>query len=242
MQLNPWVIQYVLDIEQPILSEDELKKLGPTAPGRPQIGRTMSCIVRLPDFMRYNPELLYEIRENYTAVQETSKILRDKFTAAAAAMSEQNPEINYKDLKLPKAVMALIPMRMHAFYQRTYAIYLSLQVMLNGILRAYDPDDMLLMEESDQMCGEIISLCHQAAMWKPMGAGWIPLALVAAYSATMDPLRSLEVSRVWNDLWREYMPQAIGTASFHSYAAFDNLRSAAMRGRSLSPYSVASFC
>lgn len=241
VSLNPWVVQYVLDIESPIISDDDLRKVKPTGPGRPQIGRTMSCIVRLPDFMRYNPELLYEIRENYTAVQETTKILRDKFVAAAAAMLDPHPEVNYEGLKIPKPLMKLIPLRMHAFYQRTYAIYLALEIMLNGILRAYEPEDLLLIDESDHLCAEIISLCHQASIWKPMGAGWIPLCLVAAWSATTDMMRKTDLARVWNDLWSEYMPQPIEAACYYSYTSFDGLRAAAMRGRSLSPYSVVSF-
>jgi hypothetical protein len=241
VQLNPWVIQYVLDIESPILSEDDIKRAKPTAPGMPKVGCIMSCIVRLPDFLRYNPELLYEIRQNYLAVQETSKILRDKFTAAAAAMMDPNPEINYQDPRIPKSLRSLVPMRMHAFYQRSYALYLALEIMLNGVLRAYEPENIVLASEADQMCGEIISLCHQAAMWKPMGAGWIPLCLVAAWSASMDAMRKTELSRTWNDLWHEYMPLSIGTASYNSYNSFDALRTLALRDKSLSPYDAPSF-
>lgn len=220
-------------MERPILSDEDMRHAKPTAPGRPQMGRTMSCIVRMPTFMHYDPTLLPEIQENYYAIQATSKILRDKYTAANLAVMDNNSLLNYQGLDVSKHLIPLLPQRLACFYQRIYAIYLALEILLNGVLRAYEPDDKQLLDENLFLAQEIVTLARAAERWKPVGAGWIPICLVAAWTGCTDFTMKTEIAQAWQDVWQDMMAQPITLAALSSQEYFDGLRMSALRGRSM---------
>jgi hypothetical protein len=230
VQLNPWVKDWVMEMEKPLVEPGDE---GTKNNGKPQVGRIMSCLVRLPEFMRYNPEILYEIQENYAAVQGTSKMIHEKFVEAAAAM--KNPSAVLSTLQISRMIVKILPMRLHAFYQRTYAILLAVEILLNGILRAYTPDDHILEEENNRLTRTIIDLSLEGSIWKPIGAGWVPVCLISAWGSTMDPMRKKQIEKVWDESWKEITPTSLNVAASTIGETFDQLRLAAFRGSSYSP-------
>lgn len=221
-----------MEMEKPLIEHGD----GPKNTGQPQVGRIMSCLVRLPDFMRYNPEILDEIKQNYAAVQGTSKVMHEKLVEAAAAM--KNPSTDLSTLHISRVMIKILPMRLHAFYQRTYAILLAVEILLNGVLRAYNPEDPILEEENQRLTREIIDLSLEGSMWKPIGAGWVPVCLISAWGATMDAARKKQIEKVWDESWLEITPQSLNVAASTIGDTFAALRLAAFRGSSFSPYDL----
>jgi hypothetical protein len=83
--------------------------------------------------------------------------------------------------------------QLHSRYQVVYGMLLTLAMMLNTILRAFDPDDVILIQESVTLPVDIITLARYAVPYRPLGASYIPLCLVAAWAATDNPLERVEV-------------------------------------------------
>ncbi len=81
-------------------------------------------------------------------------------------------------------------------YRVAYGILLALASTLNGILRAFEPDDMGLVGESTGFSTDIITLAAQASQHRPLGASYIPPCLVAAWAATADPSKQAEVEKM----------------------------------------------
>lgn len=223
-----------MEMEKPLIEHGD----GPKNTGQPQVGRIMSCLVRLPDFMRYNPEILDEIKQNYSAVQGTSNAMHEKLLEAASAM--KNPSTDLSTLQISRVMVKILPMRLHAFYQRTYAILLAVEILINGILRAYEPEDQKLEEENQRLTRDIIDLSLEGSMWKPIGAGWVPVCLISAWGATMDPARRKQIEKVWDESWLEITPQSLNVSAASIGDTFAQLRMAAFRGTSLSlsPYDL----
>merc|ERR1711939_138659 len=234
VQLNPWVKEWVMEQEKPLIENAETTK----DTGQPQAGRIMSCLVRLPEFMRYNPDTIWELRQNYQAVQATSKVMRERLSEAATAMKSGVPAA--PPFKNPRAMIRVAPMRIHAFYQRTFSILLALEIILNGLLRAYSPEDYVLEVENDQLTREIIDLSLEGSIWKPIGAGWVPVCLISAWGATMDPARKTQIEKVWDESWAEISHHSLPFAASSIGDTFVQLRLAAFRGKSMSPYRVPS--
>jgi hypothetical protein len=222
-----------MDIEKPIVDRADTMK----NTGKPQTGRLMSCLVRLPDFILWNPALQTEIRENYDAVKGTCDILREKMDEAAAAMKDpSSPQTMVMNISATRATLHVAPRRLHAFYQKAYAVFRAVAILLNGILRVYEPHDDALERENADMGHELINLSLEGSIWKPIGAGWVPVCLICAWGATTDPMRRARMEKIWNDCWSEITPQSLDAAAASIGDSFDQLRLAAMRSEALGIY------
>ena len=87
-------------------------------------------------------------------------------------------------------------MRLHTRYQAAYGILLTLAIIANSILRAFDPYDISLVEESATFFNEIMALAEHASQYRPLGASYIPMCLIAAWAATNDTSRRAEVEKM----------------------------------------------
>jgi hypothetical protein len=223
-QLNPWVRKFIVENEKPVVKDESGDERAAGDQGRSQVGRIMACLVRIPDFLRYNPELQDEIRSTYENVQATSKKLHERLVAAAAAMMKPDP-----DLDSVKPTFRVPRLRMHAFYHRMYALVLCFEVMLNGILRGYNPEDVVLEKESLHISQEIINLTLEASFWRPIGAAIIPVCLMSAWAATTDIARRAQLERVWCECWTDLPERQLAVSAVPMATVFDRLRFAISR-------------
>ncbi|KAJ6439930.1 transcription factor Cys6 [Purpureocillium lavendulum] len=86
----------------------------------------------------------------------------------------------------PLEKLPLVLVRLQTRYQAAYCLLLSMGMTLNGMLRALNPYDLLLGEEMDTYCAEMLDLAERAKGRRPFGASHIPLGLLSAWAAVDD--------------------------------------------------------
>lgn len=223
VKLNPWLRKVVLENEQPIVEDDSP---GTSIPmngqnNRSKVGRLMSSVIRIPEYLQYNPKLLDEIILDHRDMQKTCIMLREKMYEIAPDSRNEA----YLDLpKLPRT--KINPKRLYSFYQRMYGVFLSFEVMLNGILQAYIPGDTMLAARSSAICRELRDLSSAASDLRPLGAGWIPMCLVSAWAATSDARSKTLLEQTWAECWGAYSRQDLPACGKQSETLYKRLRHA----------------
>ena len=74
----------------------------------------------------------------------------------------------------------------HCRYQAGYTLVVTLALILNTLLRAFDPNNMVLTTEEYTLCEEIIRESEVACRYRPLGAAYVSLCLVVGCSAAED--------------------------------------------------------
>ncbi len=92
--------------------------------------------------------------------------------------------------------------------QCLYGFGLTMSILLNTILRAYDPKDANLVDEPNHLAHEIIALAEQqASIYRPLGAAYMLLCLMSAWTASADTDASIhaEVDPVLADYQLDFL-------------------------------------
>lgn len=207
-QLNPWLKAFVLDKEQ---AQIDSSKADPRVHG-PKPTRHigfLSCLVRLPDLLQHSPDRQPEIQEVYEAIHTTTQAIGDKYFIATAEMeSSNNPDL----------------IRKFALCQKSYALYLSFELIFLGILHVYNPHDQFLHQQSAQLCKQIIELCIEGSIWRPLGSGWITICLASTWVAVTDETQRPDIEAAWSVCWPYGASHSLSSARCLFGNAFDRLR------------------
>ena len=70
--------------------------------------------------------------------------------------------------------------------QAMYSLLLCIALVLNGLLRAFDPFDAFILEEAGRFSDEATYLAERAKQYRPLGASHIGMCLMAAWAVTDD--------------------------------------------------------
>lgn len=190
----------------------------------------MSSVIRIPEFLQYNPALLNEIMLVHGDVQKTCIKLREKMIELTL---DSRNEAFLEIPKLPPIPIA--PKRLYEFYQKLYGAFLNMEVMLIGILEAYNPGDATLAVRSSQICQEIIDLSLAALELRPLGAGWIPLCLVSAWAATSNNQSKSLLEKAWSKCWATYSTLDLPTSAKQPQKIYQRLRHAVANANMIPP-------
>jgi hypothetical protein len=171
--------------EWKILVENELDGSYPE-------GRMMCCLARLPDIIQrgkkmlrrkcQDPNLLQEARSNY---QKMMAIL-EEFLCRKVEMQKK---IETEHIRASHARM------IDAHYQRTYALGLSVSIMLNCVLCAIDIEDSSLLPQAEHFAKETVGLSKAASLYRPLGSSYMVLCLMAAWGGTTDHSIRLSIEK-----------------------------------------------
>ncbi|KAH6698283.1 hypothetical protein BKA61DRAFT_709941 [Leptodontidium sp. MPI-SDFR-AT-0119] len=85
---------------------------------------------------------------------------------------------------------------LHARYQTLYSIQLAVAVMLNTLLRLFDPTNLSLVEECVQLVDEIISVAEAAVIYRPLGSSAVPICLICAWPATDNMVKRAKMEQL----------------------------------------------
>ena len=155
----------------------------------------LSSLARIPDFIRY-PELhLFEIQLTYE--QKRIDILKMRQRLAKTGELPPAHEIGTFSPQVSPAAMVYL-------YHTAYALLLALALILNGLLRALDPSDITLAEESITFANEIVVIAEQMSQYRPLGAGYIPICLIAAWAATADLSKQSQMEAIIADYQEDF--------------------------------------
>jgi hypothetical protein len=172
--LNPWVDKLIEAVE----SEKSVKGHGEM--GAESIFMIRS-LARIPDFVRH-PELhLSEVKSSYPR-------LRAGCQKVHLCLAETTELISSGKVDTPT-------MKVYAHCQTAYGLVLTLATILNSILRAFNPGDISLAEDSASFVHEIITLAERASRFRPLGASHIPLCLMTGWAATDDLSQKADIEK-----------------------------------------------
>ena len=174
LQINPWLKRWCEDIKRIIeerMPEDEQSWAW-----------VLGVILRLPDLVRFDPELLHEARTMYDARSpELGYLRRHLVTATTAHHNSSSDNAGTTGGPATNETARIIARR-----QCLYGFGLTMSILLNTILRAYDSNDVSLVDESNHVAREIITLAKQASIYRPLGAAYMSLCLMSAWTASAD--------------------------------------------------------
>jgi hypothetical protein len=134
---------------------------------------TLDCLkyqflVQIPDFIRYPEKNRAQILSSYQQAQNECLAMRNNLGSTPMIMLDTR-------------------------YQTGYGMLLSLAMFLNSIVSVFRPHDISLPEESATMRSEIMTLAWQVMDRRPLGAGYIPVCLIAAWIGSNDLMERAEI-------------------------------------------------
>ncbi|KAJ5214764.1 hypothetical protein N7449_001933 [Penicillium cf. viridicatum] len=106
----------------------------------------------------------------------------------------------------------------HCRIQAAYAIISTLAVLLNSLLRVFDPWNASLAREAVFLCDQITIQAELASCYRPVGAGYIPLCLVVAWAASDNLVQLARIEAILSEYQSDFadvpwMSRAIWLAS-----------------------------
>ncbi|KAI9929365.1 hypothetical protein MW887_000833 [Aspergillus wentii] len=119
-------------------------------------------IGKLPLFVRDPEAHFFDIQDFYRQLKKEYPILREhtkKAKLQASSTATRKP--------------TMLDIKILSRFQAACGITLSLAVILNRILAAFDPDDVSLDEYSVLFCDDIMLLAKDAGRHRPLGAGYM---------------------------------------------------------------------
>jgi hypothetical protein len=160
-------------------------------------GQVIRCLAPVPDIIQRGKrdmlgrgDGLVELREETRSLYEKLRATLNQLRARWNAIDAPGGTNGYS---------STVALQLHAHYQRTYGLGLIIGIIINCVLGAFDFEDSNLMLESTSFSKEILALAEQAARYRPLGASYMVLCLMAAWIGTTDKsLRSL-VERLLGD-------------------------------------------
>jgi len=84
---------------------------------------------------------------------------------------------------------------MDTHFQRSYAIGLTVGLIINCMLCTLCPDDESLPVQAEHFVREIIDLSEGAEIYRPLGASYMSLCLMVAWVSTNDHASKLHVEQ-----------------------------------------------
>lgn len=157
----------------------------------------MHCLAHAPDLIQKGRMALQEhvdvtglitkTRHYYSILQGVSRSLEDSVKAI-----QKRP---YDGTSRRATLLA----RAHAYYQRSYGLAISICIVFNCILRALETDDTELDVEAKSLCDSTLVLADEAAIYRPLGASYVGLCLVAAWCSTKDEKTKAKIEEVLLD-------------------------------------------
>lgn len=88
--------------------------------------------------------------------------------------------------------------------QAGHSLTLSSLSILNALLRAYNPENPALREETTSYCEKILHEAKVASCYRPLGAGYIALCLVVALATSDDPEQIERIEEMLEDYQTDF--------------------------------------
>lgn len=184
-------------------------------------GRMMGCLARVPDLMQAGRDAL-QGGHAPVKLQKEAKCLHDATKLILR-------DLRYRFLKQEAdPASSVVAVMVHCHYQRTYALALVISIILNCILDALDPREVILEEEAAQCSKEILVLAETAAVYRPIAASYMSLCLIAALGCSKEEGMKSAVKRKLEDYLQDFSYTKVVVSTAELDAIFRLLR---LKGR-----------
>lgn len=160
-------------------SEDGKK--GDWTDGLSQNSMTIETMARIPDFVHAPRAHLSEIQDLY----RRACLDVEEFAMRKAEIAQKLSEGKFASM----TTRAVVTERILPVCHTAHGMLLTITLGCNTILSALHPWDTSLADENARFCDDVLLLSQQVAPYRPLGASHLPLCLVAAYLAVVDPVQ-----------------------------------------------------
>lgn len=150
----------------------------------PRSSNTLSTLANFPEWIRRPDAYIPEVAAVYLTMRDDAKRMRlylDHWSDPASTSFTDSATVE------------------HCRYQAGYTLVVTLALILNTLLRAFDPNDTVLTAEAFTLCEEIIRESEIACRYRPLGAAYISLCLVVGCSAAEDPQQLARLQALLTD-------------------------------------------
>lgn len=156
----------------------------------PRSSTKLPTIAKFPQWIRnLTPEDLPEIAAAYLRIRNDSQKMRDYL--------DQWPATG-------RTVFSSFVVMQRSRYQAGYTTLITLGLMLNTLLRIFDPGNTVLSAEAAFFCDEIVLEAELASCYRPLGAAYIALCLVVAWAAAEDLQQLARIDSVLADYQTDF--------------------------------------
>jgi hypothetical protein len=149
---------------------------------------SLRSIARIGEFLRYPKLHLMEMASFYRQLLVDCRKVRlrlDQLTELTLQL--QNPLQSYPIVK------------QHTAYQAAYGMANTFALIIGSILRIFDPSDYALVEDSERISEDVMELAENASQYRPVGSGYMPVCLIAAWAATYGTPKQAKVENTLQD-------------------------------------------
>lgn len=190
----------------------------------PRPTTNLFTLARFPDYIRHPDPHVCEMAGVYLQLRDDAQKMRQ-----------------YLDNWSPTdtANLCSVALIQRSRYQAGYCLVVTLGLILNALLRAFDPDNDLLSQESAAFCDEIVDEAELASCYRPLGAAYIALCLVIALAVVDDTAQMARIDGILADYQTDFKETRWRDRAMWLRATFEShrLRVAAGTG-TLSPEGV----
>lgn len=160
---------------------------------------TLQILAKLPRYIQDSEAYLFEMKLVYRQIMK------------------EMPRLCRHVAKIRETTLSI-----HVPVMRLYAscLLLALAILLNDILRAFDPYDDLLVDESAFFVSELMVLAEEVTLAIPLGAAYMPVCLIAVWATTEDASTQARVE----DLLIEYQAAALDRSRWFDTATWTKNR------------------
>lgn len=137
----------------------------------PRSSSTLSTLANFPQWIRRPDLCIHEIAAVYLTMRDDATRMRqylDHWPDPASTCFTDSLTVE------------------HCRYQAGYTLVVTLALILNTLLRAFDPSNSVLTAEEYALCEDLIRESEVACRYRPLGAAYVSLCLVVGCSAAED--------------------------------------------------------
>ncbi|CAG8017805.1 unnamed protein product [Penicillium olsonii] len=165
------------------------KRLNPQAFEKSKDSTQLHHLAMLPEFVQHPDPYAFEIAKMYLSLKRDAGIVKmglDQF-ATFVPNSFSGPYVDK-----------------HSKLQAAYTIVSTLAVLLNTLLRLFNPSNPTLEQETAFFCEEILTQAQLAQCYRPMGSAYMPLSLVVAWASTNDIVQLARIEALLADYQNDF--------------------------------------
>lgn len=149
----------------------------------------MLTLAKFPEFIRNPDSCVSEMAATYLQIRRDSQKIRQYL--------DQWPPTQTADWSSTTLVQ-------RSRYQAGYCLVITLGLILNTLLRAFDPQNDMLAKESALYCDEIIDEAELASCYRPLGAAYMAMCLVIALAVVEDPAQHARIEMILADYQTDF--------------------------------------
>lgn len=138
----------------------------------PRSSNTLSTVAKFPEWIRRPDPYIPEIAVVYLTMRDDADRMRQYLAHWSDPASNSFTDSTAVE---------------HCRYQAGYTLVVTLALILNTLLRAFDHHNTVLVTEAYTFCDHIIREAEIACRYRPLGAAYVSLCLVVGCSAAEDP-------------------------------------------------------